>query len=50
VRFGTFSEHPRPRLWSPSPSTRWLENALEQIEPPARLGISEHWEVMHHFL
>src|SRR5881392_2921022 len=50
VKFGIFYEHQLPRPWNGDSEYQLIQDALEQCELAARLGIEFCWEVEHHFL
>src|SRR3954468_15271217 len=50
MRFGIFYEHQMPRPWEDGGHEKLLRAALEQGEPPPRVGFDYVWEVEHHFL
>src|ERR1700681_4185979 len=50
MKFGVFYELHLLRPWSEKSEHTPLKNALDQSEPPDRLGYDFAWEVEHHFL
>jgi alkanesulfonate monooxygenase SsuD/methylene tetrahydromethanopterin reductase-like flavin-dependent oxidoreductase (luciferase family) len=50
MKFGIFYEHQLPRPWEADSELHLFQNALDQVELAARLGIDYAWEVEHHFL
>src|SRR3954451_25271768 len=50
MKFGIFYEHQLPRPWETDSEYRLIQDALEQIEYPERIGIAYRWEDEHHFL
>src|ERR1700760_846605 len=50
MKFGIFYEHQLPRPWNDGDELKLFQEALDQVELAAKLGIDHAWGVEHHFL